>query len=52
MERSKLDIFCSFELIHRFLKEDLKNAEDIEHRISFFSNITNSFCYKDYLTKG
>ena len=25
---NKSDIFCSFELIHRFLKEDLKNAED------------------------
>ena len=28
---NKTDVFCTFELIHRFLKEDLKNTEDTGH---------------------
>ena len=47
---NKWDIFCSFELIHRFLKEDLKNAE-AGHLKSDLSHLANSFYYNYYPTK-
>ena len=48
---NKSDIFCSFELIHRFLKEDLKNSEDAGHLKSDLSHLANSFYYRYYPTK-
>ena len=52
----KTDVFTSFEMIHRFLREDLKDASQKEHLKSELSHLANSFYYnyspsKDTLRK-
>ena len=48
---NKTDIFASFELIHRFLKEDLKNNEEAGRTKSELSYLANSYYYNYHPTK-
>ena len=47
---NKTDIFASFELIHRFLEEDLNNNEEAGHMKSALSYLATSY-YNYYPTK-
>jgi len=48
---NKTDIFCTFELIHRFLKEDLISEDNTGHLKSDLSHLANCYYYNYQPTK-